>query len=120
MNETLTLFTGGYVYASYKTAGTTPGYFISVNFHGLSKEDRRGQMGCVRFWYLLEGTGCSMQLRLTQAYLTNPTQRYYDPENLYDLWENDTITDQWTHVEVSLYVTRSFKVSFYINSLTSR
>ena len=68
-------------------------------------------MGCVRFWYLLEGNDCSMQLKLSQAYLTNPTQLFYDPDNSYDLWENDTVTDQWLHVEVSLYVTRPFKVS---------
>jgi len=51
-----------------------------------------------------------MHLKLSQAYLNSPTQLFYDPETMYELWDNDTNTGQWTHVEVSLYVTRAFKV----------
>jgi hypothetical protein len=99
----------GYVYTSFEKAGVTPGYFMSVNFHGVSEQDSRGPVGCVRFWYLLQGD-CKMHLKLSQAYLNSPTQLFYDPETMYELWDNDTNTGQWTHVEVSLYVTRAFKV----------
>ncbi|PSN40091.1 hypothetical protein C0J52_13739 [Blattella germanica] len=92
--------------------GTTPGYFMSINFHGLPRKDPRGPMGCVRFWYLLQGNECNMELKLTQAYLSSPTQIFFDPDNLYDLWENDTVAGQWLHVEVPVYVTRPFKILF--------
>jgi hypothetical protein len=99
------------VYASFEKAGVTPGYFMSVNFHGISEHDNRGPMGCIRFWYLLQGD-CRMHLKLSQAYLNSATQLFYDPETMYDLWENETVTGQWTHKEVTLYVTRPFKVCF--------
>jgi hypothetical protein len=51
-----------------------------------------------------------MHLRLSQAYLSSPIQLFYDPDTMYELWENETVTGQWNHVEVSLYVTRPFKV----------
>lgn len=101
----------GYVYASFEKAGVTPGYFMSVNFHGVSERDTRGPLGCVRFWYLLQGD-CKMHLKLSQAYLSSPTQLFYDPETMYELWGNETITGQWSHVEVPLYVTRPFKVRY--------
>jgi hypothetical protein len=97
------------VYASFEKAGTTPGYFMSVNFHGVSEQDNRGPMGCARFWYMLQGD-CKMHLTLSQAYLSSPTQLFYDPETMYELWEDSTATGQWTHMEVMLYVTRPFKV----------
>ncbi|XP_033608439.1 meprin A subunit beta isoform X3 [Cryptotermes secundus] len=101
----------GYVYTSFEKAGITPGYFMSVNFHGMSERDRRGPMGCVRFWYMLQGD-CKLHLRLSQAYLSSPTQLFYDPETMYELWEDSNVTGQWTHVEVTIYVTRAFKLSF--------
>jgi hypothetical protein len=101
----------GYVYASFEKAGVTPGSFMSVNFHGISEQDHRGPMGCIRFWYLLQGN-CKMHLKLSQAYLSSATQLFYDPETMYDLWKNETVTGQWTHMEVPLYVTRPFKVIF--------
>jgi hypothetical protein len=52
-----------------------------------------------------------MHLKLSQAYLSSATQLFYDPEKMYDVWENDTVTGQWTHKEVTLYVTRPFKVN---------
>ena len=100
----------GYVYASFEKAGVTPGYFMSVNFHGIPEHDNRGPMGCIRFWYLLQGD-CRMHLKLSQAYLSSATQLFYDPEKMYDVWENDTVTGQWKHKEVTLYVTRPFKVN---------
>lgn len=99
----------GYVYTSFEKAGITPGYFMSVNFHGMSERERRGPMGCVRFWYMLQGD-CKLHLRLSQAYLNSPTQLLYDPETMYELWEDSNVTGQWTHVEVTIYVTRAFKV----------
>jgi hypothetical protein len=109
----------GYVYTSFKKAGITPGYFISVNFHGISEQDSRGPMGCVRFWYILQGD-CKLHLRLSQAYLSSPTQLFYDPETMYELWEDSNVTGQWTHVEVTLYVTRAFKVRFSCFLIVSR
>nr|CAD7604061.1 unnamed protein product [Timema genevievae] len=100
----------GYVYNSYKTAGGAPGYFLSTNFHPSSKDDPRGPMGCVRFWYLLQGNG-EPYLKLSQAYLDKVTQLFYNPDKTYDLWENDTETGEWIHVELPLYVTRPFKDS---------
>ncbi|KDR18474.1 hypothetical protein L798_07478 [Zootermopsis nevadensis] len=84
---------------------------MSVNFHGVSEQDKRGPMGCVRFWYLLQGD-CSMYIKLSQAYLSSSTQLFYDPETMYELWGNETVTGKWNHVEVSLYVTRPFKLIF--------
>ena len=52
-----------------------------------------------------------MHLKLSQAYLSSATQLFYDPEKMYDVWENDTVNGQWKHKEVSLYVTRPFKVN---------
>jgi hypothetical protein len=101
----------GYVYTSFEKAGVTPGYFMSVNFHGISKQDNRGPMGCVRFWYMLQGN-CKMHLTLSQAYLSSATQLFYDPETMYELWEDSTVTGQWKHMDVTLYVTRAFKVRF--------
>nr|CAD7206506.1 unnamed protein product [Timema douglasi] len=98
----------GYVYNSYETAGDDPGYFLSTNFHPLSEDDPRGPMGCVRFWYLLQGNG-EPYLKLSQAYLDKATQLFYNPDMTYDLWENDTETEEWIHVELPLYVTRPFK-----------
>nr|CAD7406199.1 unnamed protein product [Timema cristinae] len=72
----------GYVYNSYETAGGAPGYFLSTNFHPLSKDDPRGPMGCVRFWYLLQGNG-EPYLKKYPAFVLQPTT--------YDLWENDTV-----------------------------
>ena len=117
LNANLITFSGGYVYASYKETGNTPGYLISINYHGLPENDRRGPMGCVRFWYLLQGTDCIMELKLAQAFLPSPTHLFYDLDNLNDLWGNDTVTDKWVHVEVSLYVTKPFKVSHFISFL---
>lgn len=59
------MFADGYVYSSYDQAGTTPGYFMSVNLHGVSDKDpHRGPLGCVRFWYLLLGDGnASLKVR---------------------------------------------------------
>jgi hypothetical protein len=110
--------TDGYVYTSFEKAGTTPGYFISVNFHGISEQDSRGPTGCVRFWYILQGD-CRLHIKLSQAYLNSPTQLFYGPETMYELWEDSNVTGQWTHVEVTLHVTRAFKVRFtrFVNCL---
>lgn len=51
--------TDGYVYTSFDTAGTTPGHFMSINFPPISGalESVRGELGCVRFYYLIETDG---------------------------------------------------------------
>lgn len=44
---------------SFDTAGTTPGHFLSINFPPISGalESVRGELGCVRFYYLIETDG---------------------------------------------------------------
>uniref|UniRef100_A0A1B6ECD0 Metalloendopeptidase n=2 Tax=Clastoptera arizonana TaxID=38151 RepID=A0A1B6ECD0_9HEMI len=104
--------TDGYVYSSYETVGTTTGYFLSVNFHAVSPQDKtRGPLGCVRFWYLLQGDGNS-SLKLLHAYLNKSTQLFHDPDTTFELWSNNTVGNKWNYVEVPLYVTRPFKLIF--------
>ncbi|XP_054276282.1 meprin A subunit beta-like [Macrosteles quadrilineatus] len=105
--------TDGYVYSSYDQAGVTPGYFMSINLHAISDKDTtRGPLGCVRFWYLLQGDG-NASLKLLHAYLDKVTQLTYDNEKTFDLWLNDTVANEWVHVDVPIYITRPFKLIFY-------
>ncbi|KAG8286147.1 hypothetical protein J6590_066715 [Homalodisca vitripennis] len=104
--------TDGYVYSSYDQSGVTPGYFMSVNLHPISDKDiERGPIGCVRFWYLLLGDG-NASIKLSHVYLDKVTQLSYDMEKTFDLWYNDTMTGEWMHVDVPMYITRPFKLIF--------
>ncbi|XP_039297726.1 zinc metalloproteinase nas-7 isoform X1 [Nilaparvata lugens] len=104
--------TDGYVYTSYESAGGALGQFTSVNFHPISSKDKtRGPLGCVRFWYLLQGDG-KASIKLQHSYLQKVTQLNPDPDTTFDLWENDTVTGDWIHVEVPFYITRPFKLIF--------
>ncbi|KAK3930404.1 Meprin A subunit beta [Frankliniella fusca] len=105
--------TDGYVYTSFDTAGTTPGHFMSINFPPTSSalSSVRGELGCVRFYYLIETDG-GAQLVLEQAYLKKSTQLNHDATTTFQLWSNNTSTNEWIHMEIPLYVTRSFKLIF--------
>lgn len=56
LSSNILIFLDGYIYSSFESSGTTPGYFLSVNF---PKDARPNvvQQGCLRFWYLLQGKG---------------------------------------------------------------
>ncbi|XP_026282965.2 meprin A subunit beta-like, partial [Frankliniella occidentalis] len=108
--------TDGYVYTSFDTAGTTPGHFMSINFPPISSalSSVRGELGCVRFYYLIETDG-EAQLVLDQAYLKKSTQLNHDAATTFQLWSNNTSTNEWIHMEIPLFVTRSFKLIFTSN-----
>ncbi|XP_049835134.1 meprin A subunit beta-like [Schistocerca gregaria] len=99
--------TDGYVYSS----STSPGHLMSINFHPLSESDPRGPIGCVRFWYNVPRNG---YLKLYQIYMRRVTQLTSGMVKQVLLWESDTrtTTAEWVHVEVPLYVTRSFRLIF--------
>ncbi|XP_034243672.1 meprin A subunit beta-like isoform X2 [Thrips palmi] len=105
--------TDGYVYTSFDTAGTKPGHFMSINFPPISGdlESVRGELGCVRFYYLIETDG-QAQIVLDQAYLKKVTQLNHDESTTFELWSNDTSSNEWIHMEIPLYVTRPFKLIF--------
>jgi hypothetical protein len=44
------------------------------------------------------------------AYLDRVTQLAYDPDKVFELWEDGNVTSSWTHVDIPLYVSRPFKV----------
>ncbi|KAE8743846.1 hypothetical protein FOCC_FOCC009556 [Frankliniella occidentalis] len=101
---------------SFDTAGTTPGHFMSINFPPISSalSSVRGELGCVRFYYLIETDG-EAQLVLDQAYLKKSTQLNHDAATTFQLWSNNTSTNEWIHMEIPLFVTRSFKLIFTSN-----
>ncbi|XP_014252232.2 meprin A subunit beta-like [Cimex lectularius] len=104
--------TDGYLYSTFESAGTTPGYLVSINFHNVAKQDKmKGPLGCVRFWYMIQSDS-SASLKLSQAFLERVTQLNNDPETTFELWSNDTNSGNWIHVEIPLYVTRPFKLIF--------
>ncbi|XP_063218428.1 meprin A subunit beta-like [Bacillus rossius redtenbacheri] len=103
--------TGGYLLFSHKKAGSRPGFLVSTNMHPVGKPSPKGHLGCVRFWYLLQSDGRAF-LKLTQAYLRKVTQLRYDPNTSYLLWESTSTTEEWTHVQLPLHVTKPFKLIF--------
>lgn len=51
-------------------------------------------------------------LKLRQSFLSLPTQLAYIPEDTFDLWESENVTDTWVSQQVVLYVTKPFKLIF--------
>lgn len=44
------------------------------------------------------------------------TQLSYDNEKTFDLWINETVANEWVHVDVPMYITRPFKVQYNLFS----
>ncbi|XP_067005689.2 meprin A subunit beta-like [Anabrus simplex] len=97
----------GYMQSSSRVMGSAPGYFISVNMHNVTEDDREG---CLRFRYVMHGNGS--YFRVSQIYLDNVTQLSYSTEDVYDLWEMSEPNDKWNLVEVPLEIADPFKLIF--------
>ncbi|XP_046384884.1 meprin A subunit beta-like [Ischnura elegans] len=109
--------TDGYVYAEYEEGGETTGFLQSINFHPLeavSGEDENsvGVLGCLRFWYFIDS---SEPAELMVRFKKHMTQLAYDPDKVFELWEDGNATTSWTHVDIPLYVSRPFKLIFVSN-----
>lgn len=68
----------------------------------------------IHFWFLyvlfhlfIKFNKC---FQLSHAYLDRVTQLSYDNEKTFDLWINETVANEWVHVDVPMYITRPFKV----------